>query len=204
MSVAQQEVQLLNYVGGAWTRSNAREHAPVHNPATGEVIARVPLSAASDVAEAVQAAAAAFPDWRDTPVGERVQHLFRFKALLEENLEQLARTIVEECGKTSAEAAGEMRRGIENVEVACGAPMLMQGYNNEDIARGIDEHMFRQPLGVVAAITPFNFPGMIPLWFLPYAVATGNCFILKPSERVRSEEHTSELQSRGHLVCRLL
>ena len=184
MSVAQQEVQLLNYVGGAWTRSNAREHAPVHNPATGEVIARVPLSAASDVAEAVQAAAAAFPDWRDTPVGERVQHLFRFKALLEENLEQLARTIVEECGKTYAEAAGEMRRGIENVEVACGAPMLMQGYNNEDIARGIDEHMFRQPLGVVAAITPFNFPGMIPLWFLPYAVATGNCFILKPSERV--------------------
>src|SRR5690625_5549350 len=151
MSVAQQEVQLLNYVGGAWTRSSAREHAPVHNPATGEVIARVPLSAARDVAEAVQAAAAAFPDWRDTPVGERVQHLFRFKALLEENLEQLARTIVEECGKTYAEAAGEMRRGIENVEVACGAPILMQGYNNEDIARGIDEHMFRQPLGVVAA-----------------------------------------------------
>ena len=106
------------------------------------------------------------------------------KMLLEEHLDDIGRILTEECGKTFAESVGEMRRGIENVEVACGTPSLMQGWNNEDIARGIDEHMFRQPLGVVAAITPFNFPGMIPLWFLPYAVATGNCFILKPSEKV--------------------
>src|SRR5690606_26762711 len=119
-----------------------------------------------------------------TPVGDRIQHLFKFKNLLEEHLDELARTITNECGKIYAESVAEFRRGIENVEVACGMPAMMQGYNNEDIARGIDEHMIRQPLGVVAAITPFNFPGMIPLWFLPYAVATGNCFILKPSERV--------------------
>src|SRR5262249_47456516 len=104
--------------------------------------------------------------------------------LLEAKLDDIARTITNECGKIYAESVGEMRRGIENVEVACGMPILMQGYNSEDIASGIDEHMFRQPLGVVAAITPFNFPGMIPLWFLPYAVAAGNCFILKPSEKV--------------------
>jgi len=104
--------------------------------------------------------------------------------LLEQNLNGLARTITEESGKTHAESLGELRRAIENVEVACGIPALMQGLNIEDIASGIDEHMIRQPLGVVAAITPFNFPGMIPFWFLPYAVATGNCFILKPSERV--------------------
>ena len=103
---------------------------------------------------------------------------------MEDNIEDIARTITIECGKTYGESIGEMRRGIENIEVACGMPILMQGYNNEDIARGIDEHMFRQPLGVVAAITPFNFPGMIPLWFLPYAVGTGNAFILKPSEKV--------------------
>ena len=119
-----------------------------------------------------------------TPVTDRIQPLFKLKVLLEENLEELARTLTQECGKTLTESRGELRRGIENVEVACGAPSLMQGYNNKDIARGIDEHMFRQPLGIVTAITPFNFPGMIPLWFLPYAVATGNCFILKPSEKV--------------------
>jgi malonate-semialdehyde dehydrogenase (acetylating)/methylmalonate-semialdehyde dehydrogenase len=106
----------------------------------------------------VQAAAKAFPDWRMTPAGDRIQHLFKFKMLLEEHLDEIARTITNECGKIYAESVGEIRRGIENVEVACGAPILLQGYNNEDIARGIDEHMFRQPLGVVAAITPFNFP----------------------------------------------
>src|SRR5690606_31058090 len=110
--------------------------------------------------------------------------LFKLRQLLHDNLEELARTITNEAGKTYAESLGEMQRGLENVEVACGAPYMMQGSNNEDIAHGIDEHMIRQPLGVVAAITPFNFPGMIPLWFLPYAVATGNCFLLQPSERV--------------------
>jgi len=118
------------------------------------------------------------------PPADRIQYLFRLKQLLDENFEDIARIISTENGKTLAEARGELRRGIENVEVACGIPILMQGYNLEDVARGIDESMFRQPLGVVAAITPFNFPAMIPLWFLPYAVACGNTFVLKPSERV--------------------
>jgi len=117
------------------------------------------------------------------PAPDRIQYLFKLKQLLEENLDFLARTCTEECGKTFNESKGELRRAIENVEVACGIPMLMQGRNNEDIARGIDEHMFRQPLGVTAMIAPFNFPGMIPFWFLPYALATGNCMIVKPSEK---------------------
>jgi malonate-semialdehyde dehydrogenase (acetylating)/methylmalonate-semialdehyde dehydrogenase len=136
------------------------------------------------VGAAAVAAQKAFEDWRRTPAGERIQPLFRLKTLLEENLKDLARTVTEECGKTFAESVGELRRAIENVEVACGIPSLMQGSNSEDIAAGIDEHMIRQPLGVVAAITPFNFPAMIPFWFMPNALATGNCFILKPSERV--------------------
>ena len=176
--------ELLNYVGGQWQRSQTGDYGEVHNPATAEVLAQVPLSAKDEVARALELAAKAFPDWRATPVTERIQPLFKLKFLLEEHLEDLAKTITQECGKTFKESIGELKRGVENVEVACGMPVMMQGYNNEDIARGIDEHMFRQPLGVVAAITPFNFPGMIPLWFLPYAVATGNCFVLKPSEKV--------------------
>ena len=176
--------ELLNFVGGAWRRSAASDRAAVRNPATAETLAWVPLTPADEVAIAVEAAAAAFPAWRATPVGDRIQPLFRLKQLLERDLTELARTITLECGKTYAESEGELRRGIENVETATGMPTLIQGWNNEDVARGIDEHLFRQPLGVVAAITPFNFPGMIPLWFLPYAVASGNCFVLKPSERV--------------------
>lgn len=178
------EERLVNYVNGEWRSAGTEDYLDVHNPATGEVITEVPLSLAEDVDAAARAAADAFEEWRRTPVTDRVQHLFRLKNLLEDNLDDLSRTITEECGKTYAESAGEIRRGIENVEVACGMPSLLQGYNNEDIARGIDEHMIRQPVGVAAAITPFNFPGMIPLWFLPYAVAAGNCFILKPSEKV--------------------
>jgi malonate-semialdehyde dehydrogenase (acetylating)/methylmalonate-semialdehyde dehydrogenase len=176
--------QLRNYIDGAWVRSTAESFLDVRNPATAEAIVRVPVTPRAEVAAAAEAAQAAWQGWRATPALERIQHLFRLKALLEENIKDIARTITLECGKTLAEAEAEMRRGIENVEVACGIPMMMQGYNNEDIARGIDEHMIRQPVGVVAAITPFNFPGMIPLWFLPYAVACGNCFILKPSEKV--------------------
>lgn len=175
---------VLNYINGEWRRSHTGNYLNVHNPATAEVLSQVPLSPAEEVDEAARAAAAAYPGWRRTPATERVQYLFRLKNLLEENLEDLTRILTNECGKIYAEAKGELRRGIENVEVACGIPSLMQGYNNEDIASGIDEHMIRQPLGVVAAITPFNFPGMIPLWFLPYAIACGNCFILKPSEKV--------------------
>ena len=184
MSVTASKETLLNYISGQWHRSTAAEQLEVHNPATAEAIASVPLSSRAEVDRAVQAALAAFPGWRNTPVVDRVQPLFRLKVLLEDNIEELARTITMEAGKTYQESIGEMRRGIENVEVACGMPSLIQGYNNEDIARGIDEQMIRQPLGVVAAITPFNFPGMIPLWFLPYAIASGNCFILKPSEKV--------------------
>jgi malonate-semialdehyde dehydrogenase (acetylating)/methylmalonate-semialdehyde dehydrogenase len=177
-------LELLNYVDGRWGRSSATEYLPVTDPATAGVLGRVPLSPAEDVDAAVQAGLRAFAEWRNVPVTDRVQYLFKLKNLLEENFEHLARTITRECGKTLAESRGELRRGIENVETACGIPSLIQGANNEDIARGVDEHLFRQPLGVVAAITPFNFPAMIPLWFLPYAIACGNCFLLKPSERV--------------------
>lgn len=172
-----------NYINGRW-QTPGGEPVDVHNPATGETLARVVMSTANDVNTAVTAAVAAFDGWRRTPATARVQYLFKLKGLLEDNFEDLARTIVRECGKTIGEARGEMRRGIENVETAAGIPILSMGYNAEDIASGIDEIMIRQPLGVVAAITPFNFPGMIPLWFLPYAIACGNCFIAKPSERV--------------------
>jgi malonate-semialdehyde dehydrogenase (acetylating) / methylmalonate-semialdehyde dehydrogenase len=177
-------VELQNYMAGTWRSVPAADHLPVTNPATAEVMARVPLSPAEEVNRAAEAAAKAFPDWRRTPAGDRIQYLFKLKALLEENINELAKAITNECGKTYNESIGELRRGIENVEVACGIPLMMQGYNSEDIARGIDETMIRQPVGVVAAITPFNFPGMIPLWFLPYAIACGNTFILKPSEKV--------------------
>jgi malonate-semialdehyde dehydrogenase (acetylating)/methylmalonate-semialdehyde dehydrogenase len=183
-AVTTQVLELENYVNGAWRRATASEFADVTNPATGELLARTPLCGAGDVDAAVQAAAAAFPAWRRTPAGERVQYLFKLKNLLEENLEELARTITIENGKTFAESRAELRRGIENVEVACGIPMMMQGYNLEDVTPGVDEMQIRQPLGVVAAITPFNFPAMIVYWFLPYAIACGNTFILKPSERV--------------------
>ncbi len=180
----QTALKVQNFIQGTWHEPAASEWLDVINPATTKVIARVPVTPASEVNRAVEAAAAAYPEWRRTPPLERVQYLFRLKMLLENAVDDLARIITNECGKTYGESVGEIQRGIENVEVACGIPTLMQGYNNEDIASGIDEHMIRQPLGVVAAITPFNFPAMIPLWFLPYAVATGNCFLLKPSEKV--------------------
>ena len=175
---------LLNYVSNRWQRSVAGEQLPVTNPATAEVLAHVPLSPAQEVDEAVQAAFEALDPWRRTPVTDRVQFLFRLKTLLEENLGDIARTITLECGKTYAESVGEMRRAIENVEVACGTPILMQGDFSEDIAGGIDEFMIRQPVGVCAIISPFNFPGMIPFWFMPYALACGNTVVVKPSERV--------------------
>ena len=182
-------LRLSNYINGQWTESRASEWRDVLSPATGETLAQVPLASAAEVNQAVEAAAAAFPDWRRTPPEDRIQPLFKLKMLLEEHLDDFGRIITQENGKTFAEAKAEMRRAIENVEVACGIPMMMQGYNLEDVARGIDEMMIRQPLGVVAAITPFNFPGMIPFWFLPYAIATGNTFILKPSERVPLTMH---------------
>jgi malonate-semialdehyde dehydrogenase (acetylating)/methylmalonate-semialdehyde dehydrogenase len=174
---------LMNYIGGQWQASTATETYPIRNPATAEVLVAAPISPAQDVAKAVDAAREALTEWRRTPPGDRIQPLFKLKALLDTHFTELARVITQECGKTLAESEGELKRGLENVEVSTGIPSLMMGSNLEDIASGIDELMIRQPVGVVAAITPFNFPGMIPLWFLPYAVACGNTLVLKPSEK---------------------
>ena len=183
MSTQTAEV-LQNYVGGKWIPAQTGEFVDVHNPAVGSVIAKTPLSTRADLGAAVQAAAKAFPGWRDTPVVQRARAMFRFVQQLELHFEEIARTVTTEHGKTIDEARGSVRRGIECVEVACGAPSLMMGYGLEQIATNVDSQVFRQPLGVVAAITPFNFPAMVPMWFLPFAVATGNCIIVKPSEQV--------------------
>jgi len=175
---------LPNYINGKWQNSAATEHLEIINPATAELLAKAPLSPKSEVNEATESAAKAFKSWRRTPATQRVQFLFILKYLLEEHLEDIARTITFECGKTLVESRVEMRRAIENVEIAYGIPMMMQGKNLEDISDGIDEMMIRQPLGVCAAICPFSFPGMIPFWFLPYALACGNTYIVKPSEKV--------------------
>ena len=173
-----------NFIAGEWSAPAGDDASTVIDPATNEPLAQVPADGRDGAAAAVAAAARAYPDWRDVPPGERVQFLFRFKQQLEEDFGKIARLVSLENGKTYAEAAGELRRGIENVEVACGIPTMMQGCNLQDIARGIDETMVRQPLGVVGVITPFNFPVMIPLWFLPYAIACGNTVVIKPSEKV--------------------
>ena len=175
--------KMLNFINGAWCESSAEQFLDVQNPATGEVLARVPLSPPEEVDQAAQAAARAQLEWRKVPATQRIQYLFKLKDLMEQNFDDLSRTITSENGKVLDDARGEMRRAIENVEVACGIPMLMMGDFSEDVARGIDEYMIRQPVGVVASICPFNFPGMIPFWYLPYAVACGNSIIVKPSER---------------------
>ncbi|RQG95411.1 CoA-acylating methylmalonate-semialdehyde dehydrogenase [Natrarchaeobius chitinivorans] len=172
-----------NYVGGEWQAPTGDDGQNVINPATGQQVTHVPFSTPEDVDQAVEKSRQAFQDWRTTPVEERIQPLFRLKQLLEDNQHDLAETLVREHGKTKSEAMGEIRRGIENVEVACGIPSMMQSGTLLNAAPNIDESAPRKPLGVFTAITPFNFPAMIPLWFLPYAVATGNTFILKPSER---------------------
>jgi malonate-semialdehyde dehydrogenase (acetylating)/methylmalonate-semialdehyde dehydrogenase len=179
------EITVLdNFIGGRWVKVRTAEFFDVHNPAVGEIIGRTPLSTAADVDAAVRAATQAFPAWRDTPVNARAQVLYRLKAQLEQHFDEMARIVTTEHGKTLDEARGSVRRGIECVEVACGAPSLMQGSGLEDIAQGIDCHVVRQALGVCAAIAPFNFPAMVPMWFLPFAIVTGNTFVLKPSEQV--------------------
>ncbi|MGK7888550.1 MAG: CoA-acylating methylmalonate-semialdehyde dehydrogenase [Leptolyngbyaceae cyanobacterium] len=175
---------LQNYIGGTWQPSATSDYLEVRNPATHAILNEVPLSLSSELEQAAIAAQSAFPDWRRTPPTQRIQYLFKLKILLEEHRSELAQTITQECGKTLKESDGELQRAIENVEVACGIPTLMQGFNSEDIARGIDEIMIRQPLGVVGMIAPFNFPAMIPFWFFPYAIACGNTCIIKPSEKV--------------------
>jgi malonate-semialdehyde dehydrogenase (acetylating)/methylmalonate-semialdehyde dehydrogenase len=175
---------LKNYIDGEWVESKSGILVEVVNPALMKTIAKVPRSNAEDVDAAVRAANEAFPDWRKTTPLARSRYLFRLKDLLEENFEEISRIGTVEHGKTIDESRGETRRGIEQVEVATGVPSLMMGYNLEDISRGIDEYLIRQPLGVFACIAPFNFPWMVPLWFLPYAVATGNTYIVKPSSEV--------------------
>jgi malonate-semialdehyde dehydrogenase (acetylating)/methylmalonate-semialdehyde dehydrogenase len=174
---------LRNFIGGEWVESQG-EIRDVVNPANCQIIAKVPISTRDEMNAAIEAAQEAFPDWRRTPPVSRARCLFRLKELLEQNFEELSRIQTQEHGKTIDESRGETRRGIENVEVACGVPTLMMGYNSEDIATGIDEHVIRQPLGVFGIIGPFNFPFMIPLWSAPYAVATGNCVVIKPSPEV--------------------
>ncbi len=173
-----------NFINGKWIPGSSQTVVDIVNPANQQSLAQVSLADEADTARAIEAAASAFPAWRMTPPQDRIQYMFRFRELLLEHVDEIARVTTKENGKTVAEARAELQRGIENVEVSCGMPTMMQGYNLEDVARGVDEMMIRQPLGVVAAITPFNFPGMIPFWFMPYAIATGNTFILKPSERV--------------------
>jgi len=199
-ATAVSDVRIPHFIGGHWTASKSTNWQDVVNPATAAVLAKVPLAEAAEVNAAVEAAAAAFPEWRRTPPEDRIQPLFKLKVLLEEHIDELSRSITSENGKTFTEAKAEWRRAIENVEVACGIPTMMQGYNLEDVARGIDEMMIRQPLGVTAAIVPFNFPGMIAFWFLPYAIATGNTFVIKPSERVPlTMQRTFELLEKSGL-----
>ncbi len=176
--------KILNYINNEWVEPKVKAYADVINPATGEGIAKTPLCGSMEVDAAAQAAKDAFPAWRATPPQDRIQYLFKLRDLLKSNMDEIGRTITNECGKTFEESKAEMVRAIENVEVACGIPMMMKGEIAEDIAPGIDEIMLRQPLGVCATIAPFNFPGMIPFWYLPYALATGNTYLIKPSEKV--------------------
>src|SRR5690606_2600002 len=177
---------LKNYIGGSWVSSKEKKSIEVIDPASQDILGKVPYgeNTVSDVQDAIKIASKAYLEWREVPVMKRVQPLYKLKTLLEEHAEEIAQIITKECGKTLNESRGEMQRAIENVEVACGTPSLMQSEFSENIASGIDEFMIRQPLGVCACIAPFNFPGMIPFWFLPYAIACGNTFVLKPSEKV--------------------
>ena len=175
---------MKNYINGEWVESNSTTLGDVWNPAKGEKIAQVAYSTKEDVDKAVKAAQQAFWDWRITPPLTRARYLFRLKDVFEENFEDIARTLTTEQGKCIDEARGEVRRMIENVEHATGVTTLMCGYALEDIAKDIDCTGHRQPVGVFAAIVPYNFPGMVPWWFLPYALVTGNTFIVKPSEQV--------------------
>ena len=173
-----------NLIGSEWRMpSNGAASLPVYNPATGQVIEQVPMSGTHEVDAAVQAALKAYPVWSRTAVMERVRLMFRYKALLEDHFEDLAAIITRHHGKTLDESRGEVRRGIEVVDFACGAPTLLQGRTLRDVSGGVDQDLYRYPVGVCAGIPPFNFPVMIPLWMFPLAVVAGNTFVLKPSER---------------------
>lgn len=175
--------RLQNHVGGRYHEARGQDQLPVMDPARDEVIGYTPLSNNEDVKEACEAAQGAFESWAATPVAERARYMFAYRDILERNMEELARLVTRENGKTLSEAMGEVRRGIEVVEFACGMPSLMMGETVEDVSRNVDSEVYRYPLGVCLGICPFNFPAMIPLWMFPIAVAAGNTFILKPSER---------------------
>src|SRR5205809_900547 len=177
-------LKLRNYVNGEWLEPAGNDWLDVENPATGGIIAQVPLSRPADVVAAIAAARAAFPSWAATPADRRVAPLFRLAALIRDNRESLARLITEENGKSLPDARAEIDRTLENVETACGMPVLQQGDVLVGAAPGIDAEVVRLPIGVFAMIAPFNFPAMVPFWFIPYAVATGNTFVVKPSEQV--------------------
>ncbi|WP_096188854.1 CoA-acylating methylmalonate-semialdehyde dehydrogenase [Evansella halocellulosilytica] len=184
MSVIKNETNILkNYINGQWVHSTSKESLEIPNPATGEILAYVPISSKEDVDEAVKAANKAFKTWKDVPVPKRARILYTYHYLLTESHEEIAKLIVQENGKAYKEAYGEVQRGIECVEFAAGTPTLMMGETLSGIAEGIDSEMFRYPLGVVGGIAPFNFPMMVPLWMFPLAIACGNTFVLKPSER---------------------
>lgn len=174
---------LKNYVGGRWVEAEGAGFLPVENPSTGAIIAQVPLSSAAEAGRAIEAAGAAFPAWSRTPVSRRVDYLFRLLEQLRDHEETLARSITEENGKSLPDARAEVKRLIENCEVAYGMPVLQQGDKLVGAADGIDGEVLRVPLGVFAMAGPFNFPGMVPFWFLPYALAAGNTYVVKPSEQ---------------------
>ena len=174
---------IANLIGGRWIEPAGRKTLPVYNPASGEVIEQVPLSSGPEIEQAVAAAADSFEPWAGTPVMDRARLMFRYKSLLEEHLEELDAIITRHHGKTLEEARGEVRRGLDMVDFACGAPTLMQGRTLRAVTREVNQDYYRYPLGVVAGIPPFNFPVMIPLWMFPLAVVAGNTFVLKPSER---------------------
>src|SRR5579864_2903044 len=171
------------FIDGEWREISGVEKTPVYNPSRGEVIAEVPACTKEHVDQAVESAAAAFPAWRDTPPVERARLFFRYRQLVEENFDKICQSVSREHGKTLAEARGSAYRGIENIEYACSAPTLLMGDTLENLARGVDCETMLQPLGVCVGITPFNFPAMVPMWMFPMALACGNTFILKPSER---------------------
>jgi len=173
-----------NYIGGKWIEPENSGYLDVENPSTGQVIARTPLSTAAEANRAIDIAAEAFRSWSRTPVGRRVQPLYELDALLRRNEEKIARTLVEEMGKSLPDARAELKRIFENIEVACGMPVLQQGDKLVGASYDIDGEVIRQPLGVFAMVAPFNFPAMVPFWFLPYAIATGNTYVVKASERV--------------------
>lgn len=184
MTISATKAQTLsNFINGQWQEAKTSEYQDIPNPATGETLTQVPISSSKDVDNAVNAAKDAFQSWRKTPVQKRARILFKYQQLLTDHHEELAKIVTQENGKSYKEAYGEVLRGIENVEFACGAPTLMMGDSLSGISSDIDSEMFRYPVGVVGGITPFNFPMMVPCWMFPLAIACGNTFVLKPSER---------------------